>query len=88
MHVDEDLADTTVLVFAGPQIDLVAADDRLLRIALAALRQPFAARPHFALDDALHDPLGNDRRTSGRRQVGKVVVGGNVVAQSYRRQRL
>ena len=39
MHVDEDLGQLAVLVLAGAQIDLVRADDRLLRVALAPLRQ-------------------------------------------------
>ena len=38
VHVDEDLAERAVLVLAGAQVDLVAADDRLLRVAAAALR--------------------------------------------------
>ena len=88
MHVDEDLADPAVLVLAGAQVDLVAADDRLLGIALAALRQALAAGTHFALDDPFDDALGDDRRARGRRQLGEVVVGGKVVAQRHRRQRL
>jgi len=36
VHVDEYLADAAVLVFAGAQIDLVPADDRLLGIACGA----------------------------------------------------
>src|SRR3546814_6975451 len=51
VHVDEDLADRAVLVFAGAQVDLVAADDGLLGVALAALRQALAALA--ALEDAL-----------------------------------
>jgi hypothetical protein len=51
VHVDEDLADPAVLVLAGAQVDLVAADDRLLGIALAALRQALAAGADLALDD-------------------------------------
>ena len=39
VHVDEDLAEPPVVVFAGAQIDLVAADDRLLDVALAAVGQ-------------------------------------------------
>ena len=42
MHVDEDLAELAVVVFAGAQIDLVAADDGLLGVALAAVRQLLA----------------------------------------------
>lgn len=41
MHVNEDLAEPPViLVFAGSEIDLVTPDHRLLRVALAAARQP------------------------------------------------
>src|SRR3546814_6467435 len=68
VHVDEDLADRAVLVFAGAQVDLVAADDGLLGVALAALRQALAALA--ALDDALDDALGDDLgalRLAGRR---------------------
>ena len=62
MHVDEDLGELAVLVFAGAQIDLVAADHGLLRVALAALRQAAAlgARDD-ALDDPLDDALGDQR---------------------------
>ena len=92
MHVDEDFAEPAVLVFAGAQIDLVAADDRLLRVALAAVGQtPPLALPHDALDhpfdDALDDPLGDERRAGGRR-FGKKFLGLLVVAQQARGQRL
>ena len=65
VHVDEDLAEVAVLVFAGPEVDLVAADDGLLGVALAPLRQAFAQGPlagHLLDDDLLHDLLGDDRR--------------------------
>ena len=39
MHVDENFADLAVFIFAGPQIDFVPANDRLLGIALATLRK-------------------------------------------------
>jgi len=87
VHVDEDLAGPAVLVFAGAQIDLVAADDRLLCITLAPLRQAFAPGPHFALDDPFDDALGNDRRPRDGGKVGEIVVGGSV-AQRHRRERL
>ena len=62
VHVDEDLAEPAVLIFAGAQIDLVAADDRLLGIALAAVRQLLALARHLdPLDDALDDLLGDLR---------------------------
>ena len=88
MHVDEDLAELAVLVLAGPQIDLVAADDRLLGVALAALRQALAAARHFALDDPFDDALGDDRRPRGGWQLEQVVVGGDIVADRHRRQGL
>ncbi len=53
MHVDEDFAQRAVLVLAGMDIDLVAADARFLDIALAAVGQ---LGPHaVALDDLLDD---------------------------------
>src|SRR6185503_17887121 len=88
VHVEEYLADPTVLVFAGAEIDLVPADDGLLRVALAPLGQPLAAARHFPLDDAFHDPLGDDRRPGGGRHVHEVIVRGDVVAESHRRERL
>ena len=42
MHVDEDLAEAAVLILAGAQVDLVTADDGLLGVALAAVRQLLA----------------------------------------------
>src|SRR5262249_46118452 len=85
VHVDEDLADAAVLVLAGAQIHLVTADDRLLGITLAPLRKALATGPHFALDDAFDNALGNDRRARRRREVGEIVVGG-VLAQGHGRQ--
>jgi hypothetical protein len=60
VHVDEDLAQANRLVFAGAQIDLVAADDRLLGIALAAFGQFFAVAADDFLDDHLLDDLLGD----------------------------
>ena len=57
VHVDEDLAEAAVVIFAGAQIDLVAADDRLLGVALAAVGQLLAGADG-ALDDPLDDALG------------------------------
>ena len=68
VHVDEDLAEAAVVEFAGAQIDLVAADDRLLGVALAAVRQllAVAVKP---LDDALDDLFGDLRGACcGRRR--------------------
>ena len=42
VHVDEDLAEPPVLVLAGAEIDLVAADGGLLRVALAPVGQLLA----------------------------------------------
>ena len=68
VHVDEDLADAPVLVFAGAEIDLVAADHRLLGVALAAVGQLFAlARALDPLDHPLDDLLGD--RSGARRRV-------------------
>ncbi|MNJ54368.1 hypothetical protein D3C77_498040 [compost metagenome] len=55
MHVDEDFAQFAVFVFAGVDIDLVAADGRLLDIALAAVGQATARAVAFdyLLDHAL-----------------------------------
>ena len=65
VHVDEDFAQTPVIIFAGAHIDFVAADNGLLRIALAPSRQLLAvALADDALDDALDDLLG-DRHGAG-----------------------
>src|SRR5581483_6408377 len=88
VHVDEDLADAAVLIFAGAQVDLVAANDRLLGVALAALRQALAALAHLALDDLLDDALGDDRRAGDRRHLQEIVVGRLVLADRHGRQRL
>ena len=66
MHVDEDLAETAILIFAGPQIDLVPADGRLLGVTLAALRQLLALG---RMDDALDDLLDHLWRGCGDRGV-------------------
>ena len=68
VHVDEDLAEAAVLVFAGAQVNLVPADDRLLGVALAAARQLLAlAHLLDALDDALDDLLRDLRHPRGGR---------------------
>ena len=64
VHVDEDLAEAAVVELAGAEIDLVAADDRLLGVALAAVRQFFAVAVE-TLDDALDDLLGDLRGARG-----------------------
>ena len=57
MHIDKYFTQTTVLVFAGPQINLVASDHCLLGITLAPLRQ-FAPLG----DNPLHHPFGHHPR--------------------------
>ena len=73
VHVDEDLADAPVLVLAGAQVHLVAADHRLLGVALAAVGQPLAVAVALdPLDHALDDLLRDDggARRQRRRQHG------------------
>ena len=68
VHVDEDLAEAAVVVFAGAQIDLVAADHGLLGVALAAVGQLLALAQHGdALDDLLDDLLGEPGGARRRR---------------------
>ena len=78
MHVDENLAQLAVTIFAGPQIDLVTADDGLLRVALAPLGQLFAATGDFLDDDFLDDLLGDHGgfllRRSGLEDVHRLVI--------------
>ena len=50
MHVHKDFAERAVSVVSGAQVELVSADDRLLRVALAAVRQA-AALGEVAVDD-------------------------------------
>ena len=58
-----------VVVFAGAQIDLVAADHRLLGVALAAVGHALAlAHDHDALDHLLHHLL-RQRRGARRRRL-------------------
>ena len=78
MHVDEDLAEPAVLVFAGVQVDLVAADGRLLRVALAPVGELLALllpHVHRALDDLLDDPLRSGSRAQRGRLVGVELLG-------------
>jgi hypothetical protein len=58
VHVDEDLAEAAVVVFAGAQVHLVAADDGLLGVALAAVGS-FSRSRYEPLDDPLDDLLGH-----------------------------
>ena len=64
VHVDEDFADLAVIVLAGAQIDFVAADQCLLRIALATVGQTFSG----ALHDTFHHTLGDHAGTLLRRR--------------------
>ena len=73
MHVDEDLTETAVIVFAGANIDLVAADHRLLGVALATVRHFLAGADHGDAFDDLLDDLFRD--LSGARRHRLVVIG-------------
>ena len=80
-----------VVVLAGAQVDLVAADRRLLGVALAAAGQLLALAR--ALDDALDDALGGHRRARRHRLVGGELLGHllglvGVVGQQLRVERL
>src|SRR5579885_2241377 len=68
VHVDEDFAEPPVVIFAGAEIDLMPADDRLLRVALAAIGQALAlAQDGHAFDDLLHHLLRKAARARSRR---------------------
>ena len=70
VHVDEDLAEPAVVVFAGAQVDFMSADDSLLGVALAAIRHLLAlAHHHDALDQPLHHLLGHLRGARRHRLV-------------------
>ena len=61
VHVDKDFAKRTISILAGPQVNLMAPDDGLLGIPLAALRHLFAfAVADFADDDLLDNLLGQN----------------------------
>mmetsp|Transcript_22711 Transcript_22711/g.37493 ORF Transcript_22711/g.37493 Transcript_22711/m.37493 type:complete len:741 (+) Transcript_22711:830-3052(+) len=63
VHVDKDLAEVPVLIFARAQIDLVAPHDGFLSVALAALRHLFAMRFDDLFDDDLfHNLFGQHGR--------------------------
>ena len=79
MHVDEDLAKRAVFVFAGAQVDLVAAHDRLLGIALAAFRHLLTVAAdqfldHHLLDHLLGQHMGLLDRRAGLQDLGGLVV--------------
>ena len=73
MHIDEDFTGSAVLIFAGTQIDLVPADNRLLRIALAPVWQPLALA--HALNGFLDDAFGDHRGTHSLRLRQELVHG-------------
>ena len=58
VHVDEDFAEAAVVIFAGAQVDLVAADDRPSGCSPCGGRAAFRARGGL-LDDALDDLFGD-----------------------------
>ena len=66
MHVDKYLAQSSVFVLAGAQIDLVAADNGLLGISLAPGWEAVALGNAF--NDSLDDFLRDNRRRSGVRR--------------------
>ena len=78
VHVDEDFAQTAVIVFAGAEINLMTADGRFLRVALAAAGKLLALLlldVFDALDDPFHDPLGDDVGARRHRRVGEQSFG-------------
>ena len=68
VHVDEDLAELAVVVFAGVQIDLVAADGGLLDVALAAVGQLAAASGRTRRSARRSAPVRRLRRALARRR--------------------
>ena len=54
VHVEEDFAQSAVLVFAGAQINRVVADARFLRVAGTAIRQP-SPIGDIAVDDLFRE---------------------------------
>ena len=69
VHVDEDLAEAAVVIFAGAQVHLVAADHRLLGVALAAIRHLLALAHHDDALDQLLDDLLRDLRGARRHRL-------------------
>ena len=89
VHVDENLAQAAIAVFAGAQVNLMPAHDGLLRIALAPFGQLFAVGADDFLDDDLfNDLLGNHCRLFLRRTGCKDFFGLFIVLDQGRGQRL
>ena len=89
MHVDEDFAQAAVLIFAGAQIHLMAANNGFLGIALAPLGQLFAVGADDFLDDHLFDDLfGQHLRLGGRVAGGQDFFRLFVILDQGRGQRL
>jgi hypothetical protein len=89
VHVDEDLAERAVVVFAGAQVHLVPADIGLLGVALAPLRHLLAVRADDFLDhDLLDHLLGQHRGLFVRRARGEHLFGLLVVLDQRRGERL
>jgi hypothetical protein len=88
VHVDEDLAEAAVVVFAGAQIDLVAADHGLLGVALAAVGQLLALARDDALDDALDDSRRDARARRGLREAPRPSSSSSSSSDELRVERL
>ncbi len=67
MHVDENFAQTPVFIFASVQINLVPADDGLLRVAFAAMRKFFAFLRAHPLHQFFDDAFGHNGCALGLR---------------------
>ena len=67
MHINEYFSNTAIFIFTGPEIDLMAADGRLLGVSLAAMGRPFA---FGAPDDLLYNPFGDDLGLFDGRRLG------------------
>ncbi len=70
MHVDEDFAQASITIFAGVDIDLVAAHDCLLGVTLAAVGHAFTLAVALPFDDTLDDLFGHRRDALGERSGG------------------
>ncbi len=89
----KDLADAAVDIFAGAQIDLVAADHGFLGIAFAAVGQFFALAHaldplHHPFDDAFGDLRRAGRMALGQKGFERVLVLLLVIGDELRIERL